>query len=47
MKTQQELIDRGREPEKKVVEGLGVFNTLKLFLEKQETTCVGFAYNQN
>ncbi len=34
--TQHELIDTGREPEKNVVGGLGVFNTSKLTLEKQE-----------
>ena len=39
--TQHELIDTERELEKKVVEGLGVFNTTKLFLEKQETLVSG------
>ena len=39
-KTQKELIEPGRELENKVVGGLDVFNTLNLFLEKQETTCV-------
>ena len=39
-KMRDELTDTGREHEKKIVGGLGVFNTSKLFLEKQETTCM-------